>query len=265
MFLGQALILGIIQGVTELLPISSSGHLILIPYLFNWPDQGLAFDGFIHLGTLVAVILYFRKEIFLIGASFFKPEKSTRAWRRLGIFVLFATVPAGIAGILFQDAIGTYFRSSTVVAVSLIVWGLVLWAAEEYNRRAGRSERKLEHTGFWQSFSIGLWQVIALIPGTSRSGITITGGLLVGLDRKRAVAFSFLLSIPIIFAAGIVSLKGVLSAPRADLLFPLVGFVAALVSGYAALSFLMGVIVKWGFRPFVIYRILLGLVILFFL
>lgn len=267
MLLGQAIILGIIQGFTEFLPISSSGHLIIVPALFQWVDHGLAFDAFLHLGTLLAVMVYFRKEVgnVCLGICTTDPARST--WRRLGFFMIIATIPAALAGILFRPFIEETLRSTNVVAVSLIVWAIVMLVAEEYSRRVSKPKANLENVTILQSVVVGFWQIIALIPGTSRSGITMTGGLLAGMDRDTAVRFSFLLSIPIIAGAGFFSLIELFqtSSFGFDWQFALVGLVSSVISGYIAIALMLRLVRMWGFKPFAVYRIILALALLFFL
>lgn len=267
MLIGQAIFLGIIQGFTEFLPISSSGHLIIIPEVFNWPDQGLAFDAWIHLGTLLAVVLYFRKDLKLIIRSFLKPEKKTKDWKKFFLYLLIASIPAGIFGFLFNDAISTILRNSTVVSFTLIFWALILWVAENYSDKYSDQKKELPQVGFWQSTAVGFWQVLALIPGTSRSGVTMTGAMLAGMNRRLAVSFSFLLSIPIIAAAGVYSFADLLLNDiqmAFDWQFALAGFFFSFLSGYLAIAFLLKIITKWGFKPFIVYRLLLALIIIFF-
>jgi len=268
MFLGQAIILGLIQGFTEFLPVSSSGHLIILPVLFQWPDHGLTFDAFLHLGTLLAVLIYFRKEIFYIISSFFsKDNKEKTSWRRLGIYIIIATIPAAVVGLVVRDA-EVWFRSTTVVAVSLIVWAIVMLLAEEYSKKVSNDYKLIQDTNFIQAITIGFWQIIALIPGTSRSGITMSGAMLAGMNKKVAVKFSFLLSLPVIAAAGGLSLFELIKSPSqigVDWQFAATGFIAAAVSGYLAIAIMLKFVEKWGFKPFVAYRIILALALLFFL
>ena len=267
MLLGQAIILGLIQGFTEFLPISSSGHLIIVPELFQWTDHGLAFDAFLHLGTLLAVIIYFRKEVAKILAGFFSGKSSDSIWRRLGFFIIIATIPAALAGLLFRPFIGEALRSVNVVAASLIIWAVVMLIAEEYSRRISRNNDSLEKVTLLQSIAVGFWQIIALIPGTSRSGITLTGGLLAGLNRETAVRFSFILSIPIIAAAGFFSLFELFQAETIffDWQFALAGLASSAISGYIAIALMLKLVQMWGFKPFAVSRIILALALLFFL
>ncbi len=272
MLLGQAIILGIIQGFTEFLPISSSGHLIVIPSLFQWPNHGLAFDAFLHLGTLLAVVIYFKKEIGNIFVSFFggkkdRKDKEKKKWRNLGIYIIIATIPAAIVGLAARDAIESQLRSVNVVAISLIIWAVVMLVAEEYAKKVSKPNTKVEDTSMLQAIAIGFWQVIALIPGTSRSGITMSGAMFMGMNKQTAVKFSFLLSLPVIAAAGILSLVDLLQSVPTSFgwQFASIGFISSAVSGYIAISIMLKFVEKWGFKPFAVYRIILALALLFFL
>jgi undecaprenyl-diphosphatase len=248
----QALTLGVVQGLTEFLPVSSSGHLIFLPALFGWPDQGLAFDAVIHLGTLAAVVVYFRRT--LIG--FIRGDR-TLLWRMLA-----STVPAAAVGVLFGSTLEAAFRSPAAVAWNLIGWGVVLGIADRYARR--NTDTLI---GWKHALAMGAAQILALIPGTSRSGITMTAGLFAGLNKKSAAEFAFLMSVPIIALAGGKSVVDM--AMGGDGALPLhiiaVGFVAAAVSGLAAIRLLLRVIERWNFLPFVAYRIVIGALILVFL
>ncbi|MBD3311532.1 MAG: undecaprenyl-diphosphatase UppP [Candidatus Magasanikbacteria bacterium] len=263
----QAIILGAVQGLTEFLPISSSGHLIFIPKIFGWSDQGLSFDIVVHLGTLLAVIVYFRKKIMNILKSFFKKDLSANKNRRLGIILFFSIVPAGIFGLLASGWIENSLRSSGVVAFGLIFWGLILIGADVYAKKSGKKLKDLKNISNKQAILISFVQAIALIPGTSRSGITMTGGLFSGLDKKTAAEFSFLMSIPIILLAGMLGIYDLLSlgVENIDFYTLIAGFITSLLSGLAAIWILMKVIQKWNFKPFGVYRILVGLLIIIFL
>jgi undecaprenyl-diphosphatase len=191
----QSVVLGLVQGLTEFLPVSSSGHLILVPLVFGWPDQGLAFDAVTHLGTLAALLAYFRRELraLLIGTLS----------RRLALLIVVATIPAGLAGLLFGKWIETHLRSALVIAATTAGWAIVMWIADRRAVAAApRTGEPLERVSWGQGLAVGCAQALALIPGTSRSGITITTGLLGGLDRATAARYAFLLSIPITAAAG---------------------------------------------------------------
>ncbi len=270
----QAIILGIIQGIGEFLPISSSGHLIFLPKFFGWSDQGLTFDMVAHLGTLLAVIIYFREHLWTLITSIFTRDKKHQANRRLIWLIGVSTIPAGIIGFLFGDLIEQELRSPHIIGASLIVWGIVLGCADRYShrvhaKRTDLSEKTLLRDLSWfQVMGMGLAQAVALIPGTSRSGITMTAGLFSGLSRKAASEFSFLMSIPIIGLAAGSKLFDVMqhgAGQGASTSLLVVGFLSAAISGFFAISVLMKIIQKWSFMPFVIYRIIVGVLILFFL
>jgi len=197
----QVIILAIIQGLTEFLPISSSAHLILVPVIFDWQDQGLAFDVAVHIGTLIAIIIYFRKELLKITID---GAKSAVAGKRVGDSqlawaIMLATAPVGIIGLLLNDIVELYLRSSLVIASTTILFGVLLWTADINDEDHTRDEYSLS---IKEGLLIGLMQAFALIPGTSRSGVTMTAGLMVGLTRLASARFSFLLSVLIIMLAG---------------------------------------------------------------
>ncbi|HAZ28538.1 MAG TPA: undecaprenyl-diphosphatase [Candidatus Magasanikbacteria bacterium] len=276
----HALTLGIIQGLTEFLPVSSSGHLIFLPKLFGWADQGLSFDVVVHLGTLVAVIFYFRKKLWRILKSFFVMDKGLRvefslgnekstsphAYRKIGFFLILSIIPAGLVGFFFNDWVEQNLRQTWIIGASLIGWGLFLGLADFVSRSRIRQGNLLSHMTSKDALFIGCAQAIALIPGTSRSGITMTAGLFAKLDRQSAAEFSFLMSVPIIALAGGLKLFELAQTGLGDAaFFPLlVGFCAAAVSGFCGIWVLMRVIKWWSFLPFVVYRVLLGLGILLF-
>ena len=259
----QAVLLAILQGLTEFLPISSSAHLILPSQLLGWAEQGLAFDVAVHVGSLVAVLIYFRAEVkAMISAWFawvFKSQKSADG--RLAWAVLWGTIPVGLVGIVFSsfDIVDNYLRSTAVIAATTILFALVLWWADARANEA-RDEHQLTVKDI---IFIGCAQALALIPGTSRSGITMTAALLMGLSRTAAARFSFLLSIPaIILPGGLKSVELASSGQPVD--WQLIGLGAA-VSAVAALTcihFFLILLDKVGFKPFIIYRLLLGLVLI---
>ncbi|MCB9799004.1 undecaprenyl-diphosphate phosphatase [Candidatus Nomurabacteria bacterium] len=258
----QAVVLGVIQGLTEFLPVSSSGHLVFVPVLFGWSDQGLTFDVVVHLGSLLAVILYFRKRLWqLLRSLFVSEEKETR---HLALILVFSIIPAGVAGLLFGDWIEANLRATSVVAWGLIFWGVMLWFAE----RTSLQEKKNKQVNWSRGAWIACAQALALIPGTSRSGITMTAGMFAGLSKKTAAEFSFLMSVPVILVAGAVKLLRLIETGGEGALVSgpmLFGFVAAAISGFVAIAGLMKVIQKWSFKPFVVYRIFIGVLILLFL
>lgn len=251
--------LGLIQGLTEFLPISSSGHLILVPALLGWPDQGLGFDAAVHLGTALALLSWFGRELLGLGRGILAGRAADV---RLGIAVVAGTIPAGLAGLLLEHAIERRLRGATVVAAALIGWGLVLWWAD---RQAARARvRELREVGIARSLAIGCAQAIALIPGTSRSGITISAGLFAGLDRPTAARFAFLLGLPITAAAGFLKTGMLLRAgpgPGEATALGL-GLLASFAAGLAAVWFLLRYLQRRTLGVFVVYRVVLGLLIL---
>lgn len=262
----QSIVLGIIQGITEFLPISSSGHLILVPKFLGWADQGLAYDAVIHLATGLAIICVLRKEITQIfrGFNFKREESEYRLSRKLMLLIVLAIIPAGIVGILFDGLIEERFRIAEVAAWSLIFWGVILGLAEYYNNKLV-NKNSLDRLGWQQALVVGLMQVIALIPGTSRSGITITGGLFSGMDRQTAVKFSFLVGLPLILGAGLFKFFELfrLGNLGGEGLVLLAGFVSAMISGLVAIKLLLWLAERANFKVLVGYRVLLGIVILF--
>jgi undecaprenyl-diphosphatase len=256
----QIVILALVQGLTEFLPISSSAHLILVPVLTDWPDQGLAFDVAVHAGTLTAVILYFRKELARMFVEWFASFKGgLTPDARLAWAVLVGTIPVGLAGLLFKGVIETELRSPLVIAVATIVFGLLLWFADRTGKRSKNEYGLL----LCDVLIIGLAQAVALIPGTSRSGITITAGLMLGLKPAAAARFSFLLSIPVIFLAGsLETVEYLETASIQDAQPLLIGALISAVSAYACIHYFLKLLDRIGMLPFVIYRLVLGVVLL---
>lgn len=250
--------LALVQGLTEFLPVSSSAHLILVPQLLGWPDQGLDFDVAVHLGTLMAVVAYFRHDIVKLFLAWVASmtKRSMTPEARLAWGVILGTLPAGLVGLFFKDYIEVYLRSPMVIAATTIIFGLLLWLAD----RRARLERSELSLG-WQDFLvIGGAQAIALIPGTSRSGITITAGLLLGLTREAAARYSFLLSIPIIVLSGLGVTQDMMSAASpVDWTALSLGTAMAAVSAFVCIHYFLVVINRMGMTPFVIYRLLLGI------
>ena len=256
----QIIVLALVQGLTEFLPISSSAHLILVPYLTDWPDQGLAFDVAVHVGTLTAVVIYFRKEIskmFFAWLASLKGRHSEDS--RLAWGVLIGTIPVGIVGLLFKDVISEHLRTPLVIAGTTIIFGLLLWYADWSGKR-----QRDEHSLSWKDIIIiGCAQAIALIPGTSRSGITITAGLMLGLTAPAAARFSFLLSIPVIVLAGGMETLDYLEVASVDDMNDLIiGALISAVSAYLCIHYFLMLLERIGMTPFVIYRMLLGVVLL---
>ena len=260
----QALVLSVVQGVTEFLPISSSGHLILVPFFLKWPDQGLAFDIATHVGTLLAILVYFRRDVRDLAAGFFtgQPRSADGDYdpRHLAWMIVLATVPAGIAGLLLKDWVETEARSALLVAGTTIVYGLLLGAADRWGRHA----KRLGEIGWPAALAIGVAQALAIIPGTSRSGITITAALLLGLTRPAAARFSFLLGIPVFsLAAAKQALDLFESGVTTTELIPMgIGLVASAVIGYAVIAWLLAWLRSRSLTVFVVYRLILGAVIL---
>jgi len=259
----QIVVLALVQGLTEFLPISSSAHLILVPVLTDWPDQGLAFDVAVHAGTLTAVVLYFRKELARMLVEWFASFKGgLTPDARLAWAVLIGTIPVGLAGLVFKDFIETELRSPMVIAVATIVFGLLLGFAD----KTGKRDKDEYGLSFIDVLIIGLAQALALIPGTSRSGITITAALMLGMKPEAAARFSFLLSIPVIFLAGSLETIDYLSdASIQDAQPLLLGALISAISAYACIHYFLKLLDRIGMMPFVAYRLVLGavLVVLF--
>ena len=262
MDLEQILGLGLLQGLTEFLPISSSAHLILLPLLLGWEDQGLAFDIAVHVGTLIAVVSYFRKDIRKLIVGWFtsivnqqQTQESRLAW-----MVIIGTIPVGLVGLFAGDLIEIYLRSPVIIALSTILFALLLWWSDV---KGPRSKDEYAIT-IRAAVIIGLYQVLALIPGTSRSGITMTAGLILGLTREAAARFSFLLSVPLIFLAGsLKSLELMNSSIAIDWFSICAGVVISALSAFACISLFLRMLEKIGMLPFVIYRLFLGAFLLY--
>ena len=261
----QIAVLALIQGITEFLPISSSAHLILPKEVLGWPDQGLAFDVAVHVGSLGAVIWYFRQDIRqLVMAWFSGLGGNTSQDSRLAWYIIWATVPAGLAGLAFNDLIEQHLRSVMVIAVTTLLFGLLLGWSDKIGGRG----KQLSDISLGIALAIGIAQALALVPGTSRSGITITMALFLGLQRDAAARFSFLLSIPIIALSGgykALELIGSDGVIWADIL---IGVLLSGVSAYLCIYYFLGFINRIGMMPFVYYRVvlagLLGAVIVFY-
>ncbi|MDH3342171.1 MAG: undecaprenyl-diphosphate phosphatase [Gammaproteobacteria bacterium] len=257
----QVIVLALVQGLTEFLPISSSAHLILVPVITDWPDQGLAFDVAVHIGTLSAVVFYFRKELVTMFVEWLGSLRGKHTPdSRLAWAVLLGTIPVGLAGLIFKDVISEHLRTPLVIAMTTIFFGILLWLADR-NKNLTRDEHSLQ----WKDvLIIGVAQAMALIPGTSRSGITITAALMLGLTRQSAARFSFLLSIPVIvLAGGLETLEYVQVASITDINFLMIGAMISAVSAYACIHFFLKLLERISMLPFVIYRMILGVVLLF--
>lgn len=259
MELFAAIILALIQGLTEFLPISSSAHLILAPRLFGWPDQGLAFDVAVHLGTLLAVVWYFRREIVDIALAWFGSLAGRpTADAHVGWMIIVATIPVVVAGVLLNDFVANELRSPLVIAAATAVFGVALWVADLRGKNIG-DERRI---GLGIAVLIGCAQVLALIPGTSRSGITMTAGLAAGLSRETAARFSFLIAIPTIAGAAVLKTAELATSPApVPWLAMGVGLSVAAVSAYACIRVFLDVIGRIGMVPFMLYRLLLAAVL----
>jgi undecaprenyl-diphosphatase len=255
----QALVLGIVQGLGEFLPISSSAHLVLTPWAFGWPDPGLAFDVALHVGTLVAVLWYFRLEWVRLAQSGFDLLRTRRAdteeKQRL-LYIIVATIPAAIAGLLLEDYAESTFRSPTLIALTLIVMGIVLWAVDRYAPR----DRPLGNMRIRDAVFVGLAQIFALVPGVSRSGSTMTAARGLRFDRQGAAVFSFLMSMPITAAAAVLKAPTLLRAN--DRVTLIVGIIAAAVSGWLAIAVLLRYVSRHSYGLFAVYRVVLGAAVL---
>jgi undecaprenyl-diphosphatase len=249
----QAIVLGIVQGLTEFLPVSSSAHLILIPWLLKWQeDPGLAFDVILHLGTLLALIVFYWREWLEMGLSLVNGD---RVRRRLLLLLIVASVPGAIIGVLLEKQAETIFRSPVLIAVTLATLGVILWAADAF----GSKKRKIGDLTFVDALFIGLSQALAIIPGVSRSGSTITTARILGIQRADAANFSFLMATPIIAGAG---LKEAHKAFHSGLTPQLGwGFAASAVFGLIAIVWLLSYVRTHTYRPFAIYRIVLAAIV----
>jgi len=260
----QAIVLGLIQGLTEFLPISSSGHLAMIPLVSSWPDQGLAFDCVVHLGTLTAVVYYFRTDLakMIVGFGETIQKRSWTANRdgQMAWMIGFATIPVGLAGLALKDIIETDLRSIETIGISSIVFGLLLLVGD----KVGKRNRSESAWGIKDVMIVGFAQAVALIPGTSRSGITMTAALFLGYTREAAARFSFLLSIPVIFLAGSLKIKDWIEMPvqTTGLSALVIGYIVSAVSAYICIHYFLKFLDRVGMGPFVVYRVILGGILL---
>ncbi len=263
----HALILGVIQGFTEILPISSSAHLILLPWLLRWPESGITFDVALHLGTFIALCLYFWRDILKLAidaAGCLGRRTFTSPSARLPWYILAGTVPAAIVGKLYEHPIEGVFRNSpATIALLLIVFGIILALAD----KTGRKRLKMEGVTLGSSLLIGLAQCLALIPGVSRSGITITAALFLGFNRETSARFSFLLSLPIVAGAALLKLGELVRGgiPQGEMKILLIGVSTSALVGYISIAFLLKLVQKHSLTPFVWYRILAGAGILLYM
>lgn len=258
----QAIVLGIAQGLTEFLPISSTAHLRIIPAFAGWEDPGAAFTAVVQLGTMAAVLIYFRQDLWNITRGWLRSLRDPAARgtldARLGWFIILGTIPISIFGVLFKDTIEGDARQLTLIGITLIVLGLVLEAAE----RTGRKERDIEDLTARDAGLIGLAQAAALIPGVSRSGSTMSAGLFLGLDRAAAARYSFLLSVPAVVLSGLFELRHVGETGGAGAVPTAVATLLAFVVGYASIAWLLKFLVRHPVTVFVVYRIGLGVILL---
>lgn len=264
MTLIQVVILAIVQGLTEFLPVSSSGHLVLVPYLFAWADQGLAFDVAVHFGSLAAVCIYFRKDMasILAGGMRLLGDNITTPESRLAQAIALGTVPAALAGLLFASWIEANLRDPLVIVYTLSGFGILMAIAD----RVGRRERNISDVGFRDAVIIGFAQALSLVPGTSRSGVTITAARFLGFGRQDAARFSFLLSAPVIFLAAMYKLIALILGDPAVAWGQLgLGALLACVVAYLSIEFFMRIVTRIGLAPFAIYRLILAAFILYVL
>jgi undecaprenyl-diphosphatase len=258
----QLIVLSLIQGITEFLPVSSSAHLILVPLLAEWQDQGLAIDVAAHFGSLFAVVYYFRKDISRIifaGINSIVKKEFSEIDSKLFWYLVVASIPVLISGFLLRDIVSNYLRDPLIIAAASIGFGLLLWYADVTGKRI----RQINSLSMRDAIIIGLAQALALVPGTSRSGITMTAALMLGLDRKSAARFSFLMAVPIILAAGSYeSLKLIQMDAVVDITnFMITAFLSA-ISALLSIHIFLKFLDKIGMLPFVIYRVVLGIVLI---
>jgi undecaprenyl-diphosphatase len=270
----QAAILGLVQGLTEFLPVSSSAHLVIVPWLFGWADPGLAFDVALHMGTLLAVLAYFWRDWINLIRGLLRVAATRRIdtdpQGRLGVYILLGTIPGVIAGVLLESRIDEQFHSADpttqangilIIAVLMMLLAVALFGAE----RLARHRLEIAQISLGTALGIGLAQALAILPGVSRSGSTITAGLFAGLKREAAARFSFLLGTPIIVGSGIKKGLDIFQEggiPAADQAAFALGFVIALISGYAAIWFLLRFLQRNSTLPFIVYRVVVGVLLI---
>jgi undecaprenyl-diphosphatase len=258
----QAIVLGIVQGLTEFLPVSSTAHLRIVPAFAGWKDPGAAFTAVVQLGTMAAVLLYFRQDLWNIARAWLRslrdPVVRKTLDARLGWFIILGTIPIGILGLLFKNKIETDARQLTLIGIALIVMGLVLEAAE----RTGRKERGVDTLTTRDATVIGVAQALALVPGVSRSGSTISAGLFLGLDRAAAARYSFLLSVPAVVLSGLFELRKIGDGGGAGALPTAIATLLAFIVGYASIAWLLKYLVRHPVTIFVVYRVGLGALLL---
>jgi undecaprenyl-diphosphatase len=260
----QAIVLGIVQGLTEFLPISSTGHLRIVPAFLGWEDPGAAFTAVIQLGTMAAVLLYFREDLLRIlktwWASLRRPELRGELDARMGWYIGLGTIPIAIFGFIFRDQIESGARDLYVIGTALIVFGLVLGAADRFPE--GEPQRDVTAIGRRDAILIGFAQALALIPGVSRSGATLSAGRLLRFDRTSAARYSFLLSIPAVVLSGLFELRKIGDGEGAGAVPTLLATLAAFIVGYASIAFLLRWLTSHSLDIFVVYRVALGALVL---
>jgi len=261
----QSIVLGIVQGLTEFLPISSTAHLRIVPAFLGWEDPGAAFTAVTQLGTMAAVLLYFRNDLIRIALAWMRSLRDPSLRReldaRLGWYIVLGTIPIGIFGVLFKDQIENGARDLYLIGSALILLGLVLLAAE----RVGTRERSIEQIEARDGLVVGFAQAAALVPGVSRSGATITAGLFLGLDRQTAARFSFLLSVPAVVLSGLLELGSILSGEEGQHVSTgrlALATLLAFVTGYAAIAWMLRYLAHHSTVVFVVYRVALGILVL---
>lgn len=258
----EAIVLGVVQGLTEFLPISSSGHLRIVPALFGWDDPGTAFTAFVQLGTMAAVLVYFARDLWRIASawvrSLYRPELRGTLDSRMGWYIIFGTVPIGLLGLAFQDQISTGARDLRIIGWVLILFGIGLYLADHYApMRKGSEDLSLR-----DGLIFGVAQAMALIPGVSRSGATITAGRLLGYSRASAAHFSFLLSVPAVVLSGLFEARHLGDGGGPDWGPTIVATIVAFVVGYAAIAWFLRYLAKHSMLVFGIYRVVVGVLIL---
>jgi undecaprenyl-diphosphatase len=257
----QLIVLALVQGISEFLPVSSSGHLVLVPLFGHWPDQGLVMDIAVHVGTLGAVVLYFWRDIWAMFVGLGRSLKGrSDPGARMFWQIIAATIPVIICGFAAKKLLGDeFFRSITIIGWSMLLWGVVLWIADGLSMTV----KRIEHMPWFDAMMIGLAQVLALIPGTSRSGITMTAARSLGYERGEAARFSMLMSIPTILGAGVLAGKDIIESGNPLLTHDaLVGAGLSFVSALITIMVLMAFLKRASFTPFVIYRVILGVFLL---
>jgi undecaprenyl-diphosphatase len=258
----QAIVLGIVQGLTEFLPISSSAHLRIVPAFAGWEDPGAAFTAVTQLGTMAAVLLYFRRDLVNIARTWLRslrdPSVRGELDARMGWYLILGTVPIVIFGFAFDDQIETGARDLTLMGITLIALGLLLLAAERF----AKHDREIESVTRRDALVIGFAQAAALVPGVSRSGATLTAGLFLGFDRAAAARFSFLLSVPAVVLSGVYQLRDIGGEGAVGFIPTTIATIFAFASGYAAIAFLLKFLVSHTTAVFVVYRVALGIVVL---